>query len=92
MTSEKQAWRSIVRLSPSSMHHAAIDVRFKDGKRTMLVIEPALAYGMKDGEIKVMAGYETLGKNVQNCLGENGDMAVIQLGAQKSLLIVLFFH
>ncbi|ATB60836.1 MULTISPECIES: type III secretion system YopJ family effector AvrBsT [Xanthomonas] len=91
MTSGKQAWRSIVRLSPSSLHHAAIDVRFKDGKRTMLVIEPALAYGMEGGEIKVMDGYETLGKNVQNCLGENGDMAVIQLGAQKSRFDCVIF-
>ncbi|WP_372160758.1 YopJ family type III secretion system effector XopJ [Xanthomonas axonopodis pv. cyamopsidis] len=94
MTTDKPAWRSVVRLSPQSLHHAAIDVRIENGKRTMLVIEPALAYGMQDGEIQMLAGYELLGRNVKSCLGENGengDMAVIQLGAQKSRFDCIMF-
>ncbi|WP_309303136.1 YopJ family acetyltransferase [Xanthomonas oryzae] len=91
MTSDKPAWRSVVRLSSQNLHHVAIDVRIKNGKRTMLVIEPALAYGMRDGEIQTLPGYELLGRNVKSCLGENGDMAVIQLGAQKSRFDCIIF-
>ncbi len=85
MTSEKPVWRSLVQLSPHSLHHVAIDVRLQDGKRTAVVLEPAIGYGMRsDGKITMLAGYEPLGRNIQKYLGENGDMAVVQLGAQKS--------
>ncbi len=85
MTSERPVWRSLVQLSPNSLHHVAIDVRIQDGKRTAVVLEPALGYGTRnDGQIAIMAGYEPLARNIQKYLGENGDMAVVQLGAQKS--------
>ncbi|GKT01747.1 peptidase C55 [Acidovorax sp. SUPP3434] len=85
MQSQKPAWRSIVQLSQSSLHHVAMDVRIQDGKRTLLVIEPALARGEDDnGDVQILAGYEQLARNVQNCLGDDGDLAVVQLGAQKS--------
>ncbi|WP_281246108.1 YopJ family type III secretion system effector XopJ [Paracidovorax konjaci] len=92
ISSQEPAWRSLVQLSPSSFHHVAVDVRFQDGKRTMVVLEPALAYGEGEaGDIKFLAGYEPLGRNVQAYLGENGDLAVVSLGAQKSNFDCIIF-
>ncbi|KPX19572.1 hypothetical protein ALQ27_200184 [Pseudomonas syringae pv. delphinii] len=91
MTSQEPCWRSVVRLSPNSRHHVAIDVRNQDDVRTMLIIESALAYGKSNNATGFMPGYLQMHNNVKNYAQDNGHMAVIQLGAQKSKYDCIIF-
>ncbi|RAA05144.1 peptidase C55 [Ralstonia pseudosolanacearum] len=83
MDSGESVWRSVVRLSMNDRHHVAIDVRVDDDKRTMIIIESALAHNPRQPGV-FLQGYEQLSGKLASYAGDDGGMAVVELGVQKS--------
>ncbi|ATA26360.1 hypothetical protein BIY26_03030 [Brenneria goodwinii] len=83
---DTSAWRAILKAAPNSRHHFAIDIRtHDDGQKTLIALEPSVAFRPIDDErFHSMPGYYSLHRGIQRQSDDDVKFAVIQTEAQKS--------
>lgn len=82
---EPGAYRAIVKLSESTEHRVAVDLRnHSDQTKTMLVMERAMAHGFEGGRTQTLPGYKPLHDNLNKYFSNSCNMAIIETDAQKS--------